>query len=162
MRILKFFKVGGWGWKILKEKCLLIHISTGVHIKTRQTCNSFSLLPFHEDCLLFFAFFYYSLLLLKFKRRGCNPRSPPLDPPMFYIILQNFCFNLEIFLVLEWMNDNAGVIFFCVMSYMCETNWTELLQSIFAKRKSSEYLVVVSTYPFAILCNYKCILADFF
>ena len=32
--------------KILKEKCLLIHVSTRVHIKTRQTCKSFSLLPF--------------------------------------------------------------------------------------------------------------------
>ena len=66
-RIHKFFK-GGLRSKILKEKCLLIHVSTRVHIKTRQTCKSFSLLPFQEDCLLFFALFYYSLLLLKFER----------------------------------------------------------------------------------------------
>ena len=40
-RIQKFFK-GEHGWsrrKILKEKCLLIHVSTRVHIKTRQTCK---------------------------------------------------------------------------------------------------------------------------
>ena len=53
---------GGLGGNILKEKCLLIHVSMRVHIETRQTCNSFSLLPFQEDCLLFFALFYYSLL----------------------------------------------------------------------------------------------------
>ena len=46
-------------------------------ISTRQTCNSFSLLPFQEDCLLFFALFYYSLLFFKFERGGCNPRNPP-------------------------------------------------------------------------------------
>ena len=28
--------------EILKEICLLIHKTTRVHIKTRQTCNSFS------------------------------------------------------------------------------------------------------------------------
>ena len=63
---------GGLRRKILKEKCLLIHISTREHIKTRQTCNSFSLLPFQEDCLLFFALYYryYSLLFLKFERGG--------------------------------------------------------------------------------------------
>ena len=32
--------------KILKEKCLLIHVSTHVRIETRQTCNYFSLLLF--------------------------------------------------------------------------------------------------------------------
>ena len=41
-------------------------VDTRVQIKTRQRCNSFSLLPFQEDCLLFFCF-----VLL-----------PPLDPPM--------------------------------------------------------------------------------
>ena len=69
---------GGVEEENLKEKCLLVHVSTRVHIKTRQTCNSFSPLPFQEDCLLFFALFYYSLLFLKFERvRGCNPRIPP-------------------------------------------------------------------------------------
>ena len=63
--------------KILKEKCLLIHVSTHVHIKTRQTCNSFSLLPFQEDCLLFFALVYYSLLFLKFEGGGgATPVTP--------------------------------------------------------------------------------------
>ena len=56
-RIQKFFK-GGLRRKILKEKCLLIHVSTRVYIKTRQRCNSFSLLPFQEDYLLFFALFF--------------------------------------------------------------------------------------------------------
>ena len=47
-------------------------------MKTRQTCNSFSLLPFQEDCLLFFALFYYTFLFLKLERGGgCNPRNPP-------------------------------------------------------------------------------------
>ena len=77
------FSKGRLRRKILKEKCLLIHVSTRVHIKTRQTCNSFSLLPFQEDCLLFFALFYYSLLFL-FERGGCNSRNPlPLYPPMY-------------------------------------------------------------------------------
>ena len=72
-----FQRGGGLRRKIWKEKCLLIHVSTRVHIKTRQTCNSFSLLPFQEDGLLFFALFYYSLLFLKFEKGGCNPRKPP-------------------------------------------------------------------------------------
>ena len=74
--------------EILKKKSLLIHVSTRVHIKTRQTCNSFSLLPFQEDCLLFFALFYYSLLFSKFDRGGgCNPCNPPppLDSPLNFI-----------------------------------------------------------------------------
>ena len=76
VRIKKFFKGGGLRRKIFKEKCLLINVSTHIHIKTRRTCNSFSLLTFQEDCLLFFALFDYSLLLLK-GRGGCNPRNPP-------------------------------------------------------------------------------------
>ena len=69
---------GGLRRKILKEKCLLIHVSTRVHIETRQSCNSFSLLPFQEDCLLFVAFFYYFLLFLKFERGGvATPVTPP-------------------------------------------------------------------------------------
>ena len=64
---------------------MLIHVSTHVHIKTRQTCNYFSLLPFQGDCLLFFALFYYSLLFLKFER-GLQPRNPPLDPPMLILL----------------------------------------------------------------------------
>ena len=69
-----FQRGGGLRRKILKEKCLLIHVSTRVHIKTRQTCNSFSLLPFQVECPLFFALFYYSLLFLKFERgEGLQP-----------------------------------------------------------------------------------------
>ena len=55
------------------ERKMLIHVSMCEHIKTRQTCNSFSLLPFQKDCLLFFALFYYSLLFLKFERWGLQP-----------------------------------------------------------------------------------------
>ena len=80
-RIQKFFKRGGGHFK---EKRLLINVSKRVYIKTRQTCNSFSLLPFQEDCLLFFfALFYYFLLFLKFEKGGgvATP-VPPLDPPM--------------------------------------------------------------------------------
>ena len=53
-----------------RKKC-----SKRVHIKTRQTCNSFSLLSFQEDCLLFFALFYYSLLYLK------GGYATPVTPP---------------------------------------------------------------------------------
>ena len=60
-RIQKFFKEG-LRRKILKEKYLFIHVSTRVHINNRQPCNSFSLLLFQEDCLLFFCF----VLLLSF------------------------------------------------------------------------------------------------
>ena len=82
-----FQRGGGGGGKILKEKCLLIHVSTRIHIKIRQSCNSFPFLHFQEDCLLFFALFYYSLLFLKFERGGCNPVTPPLDPPMDPLLL---------------------------------------------------------------------------
>ena len=75
-RIQKFFKEGVEEDNFERES-LLIHVSTRVHIKTRQTCNSFSLLSFQEDCLLFFALFNYSLLFLKFKRGVWNPRNPP-------------------------------------------------------------------------------------
>ena len=61
----------------MTEKCLLIHVLTRIHIKTRQTGNSFLLLPFQEDCLLFFALFYNSLLFFKRGGGGCNPRNPP-------------------------------------------------------------------------------------
>ena len=77
-RTQKFFKGGGWGWggKFWKK-----NVSMRVHIKTRQTCNSFSLLPFQEDCLLFFALFHSSLLFsfwnLKGGGGGCNPRNHP-------------------------------------------------------------------------------------
>ena len=86
------FSKGGLKRKTLKEKCLLIHVSTRVHIKTRKTCNSFSLLPFQEDCLLIFALFYYSLLFLKFERGGgATPYTPPpLDPPMYYLPTHNY------------------------------------------------------------------------
>ena len=66
----------------MKEKCLLIHVSTREHIKTRQTCNSFSLHHFQEEFLLFFALFYYSFLFLEFERGVATPVIPPLDPPM--------------------------------------------------------------------------------
>ena len=64
-----------------------MRVSTRVHMRTRQTCNSFSLLPFQEDCLLFFALFYCSLFFLGNVKRGggvATPVIPPLDPPMFY------------------------------------------------------------------------------
>ena len=51
--------------KMLKN--LLIHVSTRVHIKFRQTCNSFSLLPFQEDCLLF-CFILLLSFIFKFER----------------------------------------------------------------------------------------------
>ena len=48
----------------------------------------------------FFVFFYYSLLFLKFERGGgCNPRNPPLDPPM-YIRIEYETFKMEI--TLTW------------------------------------------------------------
>ena len=97
-RIQKFFKGGGGlRRKIFKEKCLLIHLSSRVHIKTRQTCNSFSLLPFQEDCLLFLflsSLFYYSPLFLEIWKEGCNPRNPPLDPPNGYLSPDNVIFEL--------------------------------------------------------------------
>ena len=76
-RIQKFFKGGGgggWGWKFWK--CLLMHVSTRVHIKTRHACNYLSLLPFQGDCLLFFALIYYILLFLKLERGVATPVSP--------------------------------------------------------------------------------------
>ena len=73
------FSKGGGGLrrKILEEKCLLIHVLTRVHIKTRQTYNSSSLLPFQEDCFLFFLLYFNTL----FYFWNLNP-PPPLDPPM--------------------------------------------------------------------------------
>ena len=77
-RIQKFFKGGGgWGGKFWK-----IHLSTRVHINTRQTCNSFSLFLFQEDFLLIFALFYYSFFWNL--KGGSQPPfpHPPLEPPM--------------------------------------------------------------------------------
>ena len=77
-RIQKFFKGGGGVEKeTFERKIFVIHVSTRVHIITRQKCNSFSLLPFQEYCLLFFAMFYYSFFFLKCEGGGgCNPRTP--------------------------------------------------------------------------------------
>ena len=114
----QFFKMGeGLRRKILKEKCLLIHVSTRVHIhvKTRQTCNSFSLLPFQEDFLLFITLFHFWNL-----KGGFYPPPPPsrsanalcygwlgyyavsavfqsylytiINAPMISVVLQRFCF----------------------------------------------------------------------
>ena len=47
----------------------------------------------------FLVFFYYSLLFLKFERGGCNPRNPPLDPPM-YLRIEYETFKMEI--TLTW------------------------------------------------------------
>ena len=58
-----FSKGRGVRRKILNEKCLLIHVSTREHIKTRQTCNSFSL---HHLQRIFIYFFFCFLLLLSF------------------------------------------------------------------------------------------------
>ena len=80
-----FQKWGGgacFGEKKLKKKCLLIHMSMREHIKTRQTCNSFSLLPFQDDCLLFFCFVLLLSLFFKFERGVATPVTPLLDPPM--------------------------------------------------------------------------------
>ena len=61
---INFSKGGGLRWKILKEKCLLIHI------KTILSFNSFSLLPFQEVCFFFFVLFFFSFLFLKFEKGG--------------------------------------------------------------------------------------------
>ena len=66
----EIFQRGGVEEENFERKILLIHVSTRVHTKTRQTCNSFSLLPFQEDFFLFFVLFYYSLLFLKFEGGG--------------------------------------------------------------------------------------------
>ena len=55
-----------------RKMFVVTYINACTH-KTRQTYNSFSLLPFQEDCILFFALFYYSLLFLKFQRGGVQP-----------------------------------------------------------------------------------------
>ena len=83
-RIQKFFKRGGWGGKFLEEKRLLIHVSAHVHIKTIDKHATLSLF------LLFKRFVFYNVLcfitLFYFWNLkgggGCNPRKPPLDPPM--------------------------------------------------------------------------------
>ena len=67
---------GGLSRKILKEK-------TCVHIKTRQTCNAFSLFPFQWECLLFLLFFLLSFIF-EIWRGGYYPPLPPLDPPMIF------------------------------------------------------------------------------
>ena len=84
-----FSKGGGVRRKILKEKCLLIHVSSRVHIKTTQTCNSFSLLHFQENCLLFFCIvLLHSFIYDIWKEEGGGVATPIprplLDPPMYY------------------------------------------------------------------------------
>ena len=52
---------GGLGRKILKEKFLLIHVSTRVHIKTRHIRATLSLFFLLKRIVFyFFALFYYS------------------------------------------------------------------------------------------------------
>ena len=49
--------------------------------KTRQTRNSFSTLPFQQDCLLIFALFHYSLLFLKLEiGGGGGGAATPVSP----------------------------------------------------------------------------------
>ena len=88
---------------------------------------------------------------MKFKRRGCNPRSPPSRSANVLRHLPIFCFNLEIFLVLELMNDIAGVIFFCVMSceqnsynpYLLKGNQANIL--LLCQHIHLQYCVIIST-----------------
>ena len=63
-----FSKGGGVEEENLKEKCLLIHVTMRVHIKTRQTCNSFSLLPLQEDCFVLLLSFIFEI-----RRGGVQP-----------------------------------------------------------------------------------------
>ena len=58
-----FQKGGGWGGKFWKK-----NVCWHVHIKTRQTFNSF--------------FFLFKRIVSIFWKGCCNPRNPPLDPPM--------------------------------------------------------------------------------
>ena len=65
VRIQKFFKEG-LRRKIFKRKIFVYtRVSTHVHINNRQPCNSFSLLLFQIDCLLF-SFFFFFFFFLKF------------------------------------------------------------------------------------------------
>ena len=75
------FSKGGGDFE---RKMFVNTLSTRVYIKTRQTCNSFSLLSFQEDCLLFFVLFYYSVLFLKFEKGGCKPPPPPRSANALY------------------------------------------------------------------------------
>ena len=108
---------------ILKEKCL-IHVSTHVHIKNRQTCNFFYLLPFQEDCLLFFALFYYTLLFLKFERGGvATPVTPSRSANAHaygdtWLIQFQFVYSLTPVSYLRYSN-NIYTIF---------TNWSEAIK----------------------------------
>ena len=96
----------GSGWlrrKILKEKCLLIHVSTRVHIKPGQICNSFS--PFSRGLSSIFALFYYSLLFfLKFERDGgCNPHNPPSRSANVFIVSLLLCQWTSVYTIsFEW------------------------------------------------------------
>ena len=76
-RIFNFYQRGGWGGKFWKKMFINTRINAW-HMKTRQTCNCYSLLLFQQYCLLFFALFYYSLLFLKLERGGgvATPVTP--------------------------------------------------------------------------------------
>ena len=114
-----FQRGGGLRRKILKYICLMIHVSTRFK-KTRQTCNPFSLLPFQEDCLLFFALFYHSFLFLKFQRKGCNPRNPHLDPPMCSIMTIRSLFKSAKFISYYFQQLVTRILNMCAIDmYIC-------------------------------------------
>ena len=78
-----FSKRGGLRRKILKEKwekCLLIHLSTRVHIKTRQTCNYFSLFLFKRIASYFLLCFITLFYFWNLKGRVATAVTTPLDP----------------------------------------------------------------------------------
>ena len=72
----KFSKGGGLRRKILKEKSLLIHVSRGVHIKTKQNATLSLFFLFKRIVFYIFALFYYSLLIFKFERGVANTVTP--------------------------------------------------------------------------------------
>ena len=82
-RIQNFFKGGGGGLggESLKEKCLLIVISTRVYITIRQTCSSLSS-SFSRGLSSIFCFVLLLFFIFEIWKGGCNPRNPPVDPPM--------------------------------------------------------------------------------
>ena len=83
---------GGWLRRLKKEKCLSthVHVSTRVHLKTRQTCNSFSLFSFPEDCLIYFLFCFNTFF--EKGRGGAIPVTPP--PPQIRQHIKSLNFTI--------------------------------------------------------------------
>ena len=131
----RVFSKGGGEEENFERKMFFYTRIKHVPIKTRQICNSFSLLLFQEDCLLFFALCYYSLLFLKFETEG---GATPVNPSRSANSIVAYRLSVRMDLPLE---NGPGLIFYPARkwAFMIEFSPLKRLSPIWKTHPSKDF-----------------------